>query len=161
MTDFRIGNGIDVHRLVSGRRLFLCGVELPFALGLEGHSDADVALHALMDALLGAVAHGDIGQHFPDTDPKYKGINSMLLFEEVMKLLKENGYKVNNISATIMAEKPKLKGYIPVITENIARAAGIPAKDVGIGCTTLEGVGIVGREEGIAVQAYCSITAVE
>ena len=158
---FRVGTGFDLHRLVEGRKLILGGIEIPHVKGLLGHSDADVLAHAIMDALRAAASLRDIGYHFPDTDPKYKGINSMLLFAEVMKLLKENGYRVNNISATIMAEKPKLKGYIPAITESIANAANIPVKDVGIGCTTLEGIGIVGREEGIAVQAYCSITAVE
>lgn len=157
---FRVGTGFDLHRLVEGRKLILGGIEIPHVKGLLGHSDADVLAHAIMDALLAAASLRDIGYHFPDTDPKYKDINSMLLFAEVMKLLKENGYKVNNVSATIMAEKPKLKGYIPAITESIAKAADIPVKDVGIGCTTLEGIGIVGREEGIAVQAYCSITAV-
>lgn len=159
-TDLRVGTGFDLHRLVEGRKLILGGVEIPHVKGLLGHSDADVLIHAVMDALLSAASLRDIGYHFPDTDPRYKGISSMLLFKEVVTLLKNEGYAVNNISATIMAEKPKLMKFVPEMTKNVAAVAGIPEKDVGIGCTTLEGLGIVGREEGIAVQAYCSIKAV-
>ena len=155
--DIRVGTGFDLHRLTEGRKLILGGIEIPHVKGLLGHSDADVLAHAIMDALLSAASLRDIGYHFPDTDPQYKGISSMILFGRVMELLRKEGYAVNNISATIMAEKPKLKGYMPEITASIAAAADIPVESVGIGCTTLEGVGTVGREEGIAVQAYCSI----
>ncbi|MBO7369109.1 MAG: 2-C-methyl-D-erythritol 2,4-cyclodiphosphate synthase, partial [Clostridia bacterium] len=121
------------------------------------HSDADVMTHAIMDALLSSAALRDIGYYFPDTDPKYEGANSMALLAEVLKMLGERGYAVSNVSATIMAEKPKLSGYIPRITENLANALGGSPAAIGIGCTTLEGIGVVGREEGIAVQAYVLI----
>ena len=120
-----------------------------------GHSDADVLLHAVMDALLSSAALGDIGKLFPDTDEKYKGISSVILYNEVMRLLRENGYKVVNVSAVIMAQKPKLSPYRAIIAKNVAALSGIKESDVGITCTTLEGIGTVGREEGIAVQAYC------
>ena len=157
----RVGCGFDLHRLVPDRPLILGGVNIPHDKGLLGHSDADALLHAVMDALLSAASLRDIGYHFPDTDPKYKDISSMLLFAEVIRLLRESGYAVNNISATIMAEKPKLKKYVPLMTENVSRICSIPPSAVGIGCTTLEGIGTVGREEGIAVQAYCSIKAIK
>ena len=152
-----VGCGFDLHRLEAGRALILGGVDIPHDKGLLGHSDADALLHAVMDALLSAASMRDIGYHFPDTDPKYKGISSMKLFAEVIAMLKEKGFAVNNISATIMAEKPKLMKFVPQMAANIAKVAGIAESAVGIGCTTLEGIGTVGREEGIAVQAYCSI----
>ena len=151
----RVGTGFDLHRLVENRKLVLGGIEIPHSKGLLGHSDADVLLHAVMDALLSSAALGDIGKLFPDTDPKYAGISSVTLYKEVMRLLGENGYKVKNVSAVIMAQKPKLSPYRAIIAENVARLSGVDANAVGITCTTLEGLGIVGREEGIAVQAYC------
>ena len=153
----RVGTGFDLHRLTEGRKLILGGVEIPHVKGLLGHSDADVLAHAVMDSLLAAASLRDIGYHFPDTDPRYEGISSMLLFEKVVELIRAEGYRINNVSATIMAEKPKLMAYVPKMTENIAAVSGVPESDVGIGCTTLEGIGVVGREEGIAVQAYSSI----
>ena len=160
-TVFRTGTGFDLHRLAEGRKLILGGVEIPHAKGLLGHSDADVLLHAIMDALLSAASLRDIGYHFPDTDPRYKGISSVLLYKEVITLIGKQEYKVNNISATIMAEKPKLMKFVPEMTANIAKLSFVPESDVGIGCTTLEGIGTVGREEGIAVQAYCSLKSAD
>ena len=156
-SQIRVGTGFDLHKLTEGRKLILGGVEIAHGKGLLGHSDADVLTHAIMDALLSAAALRDIGYYFPDTDPKYEGANSMALLSEVLKMIGERGYAVSNVSATIMAEKPKLSGYIPRITENLANALGVPPAAIGIGCTTLEGIGVVGREEGIAVQAYVSI----
>lgn len=153
--EMRAGTGFDLHKLVYGRPLILGGVEIKHDKGLLGHSDADVLLHAIMDALLSSAALGDIGKLFPDTDPRYEGISSAILYSRVIKLLKENCYTVKNISAVIMAEKPKLSSYTATISKNIADLTGIPPNDVGITCTTLEGIGLVGREEGIAVQAYC------
>lgn len=150
----RVGTGFDLHRLVENRKLMLGGIEIPFEKGLLGHSDADVLLHAVMDALLSSAALGDIGKLFPDTDEKYKGISSVTLYNEVMSLLRKNGYKVINVSAVIMAQKPKLSPYRAIIAKNVAELSGIDESAVGITCTTLEGIGIVGREEGIAVQAY-------
>ena len=155
--DLKAGTGFDLHRLVENRKLILGGVEVPHPKGLLGHSDADVLTHAIMDAILSSVSLRDIGYHFPDTDPRYKGADSMKLLAEVLKMLKNEGYRLNNISATIMAEKPKLSPFIPKITENIAKAVDLPIENVGIGCTTLEGLGIVGREEGIAAQAFVTV----
>ena len=151
----RAGTGFDLHKLVGNRKLILGGIEIPHTKGLLGHSDADVLLHAVMDALLSSAALGDIGKLFPDTDEKYKGISSVILYNEVMRLLRENGYKVVNISAVIMAQKPKLSPYRSIIAKNVAALSGVKESDVGITCTTLEGIGTIGREEGIAVQAYC------
>ena len=151
----RCGTGFDLHRLVEGRKLILGGVEIPHDKGLLGHSDADVLTHAIMDALLSSAALGDIGKHFPDTDMRYKGISSMKLLDEVLDLLKKSGYKPVNVTAVIMAEKPKLAKYVLRIRENLAAALALPLGDVGLTCTTLEGIGTVGREEGIAVQAHC------
>lgn len=153
--NLRAGTGFDLHRLVSGRKFVLGGVEIPHDKGLLGHSDADVLLHAIADALLSSVALGDIGRHFPDTDEKYAGISSAILYAEVLKMLKERGYEPLNISAVIMAQKPKLAPYVAAVTENVARLSGLSPDRVGITCTTLEGIGLVGREEGVAVQAYC------
>lgn len=152
-----VGTGFDLHTLVEDRKLILGGIEIPHTKGLLGHSDADVLAHAIMDAMLSALSLRDIGYHFPDTDEKYKDANSMKLLSFVLDMVKEHGYKVNNISACIMAEKPKLKKFVPTITNNLASALGIPPTLVGITCTTLEGIGVVGREEGIAVQAYVSL----
>jgi len=149
----RVGTGYDVHRLVAGRPLILGDVTIPHDKGLLGHSDADAALHALADALLGACALGDIGQHFPDSDRAYKGISSMLLLEKVVALMRDKGFVTRQCDLTIMAQQPKLAPFIPQMRENIAKALGIPLDRVGIKATTTEGLGFVGREEGIAVQA--------
>lgn len=157
MTGFRIGHGYDVHRLVPERKLILGGEEIPHSLGLLGHSDADVLTHAIMDALLGAAALGDIGKHFPDTDERYRGINSMLLLSEVAKLLTENGYAIGNIDATVIAQKPKLAPYIEAMRKNIADCLGVPTSFVNVKATTTEKLGFPGREEGITAQAVCLI----
>lgn len=156
----RIGQGYDVHRLTEDRKLILGGVEIPYERGLLGHSDADVLVHAVMDALLGAAALGDIGQHFPDTDPRYKGISSIVLLNEVGKLLAENGYVVGNIDATIIAQKPKLAAYRPQMAENIAAALGIKPGQVSVKATTEEGLGFTGCGEGISAQAIALLTEV-
>lgn len=151
----RIGMGYDVHKLVEGRELILGGVNIPWEKGLLGHSDADVLIHAVMDALLGAAALGDIGKHFPDTDPAYKGISSIVLLQHVAVLLKENGFAVVNIDATVIAQKPKMAPHIPRMTENMAEALGIERSRLNIKATTEEGLGFTGRGEGIASQAIC------
>lgn len=153
----RFGMGYDVHRLTEGRRLILGGVEVPHALGLLGHSDADVLLHALSDALLGAAALGDIGQHFPDTDPTYEGADSLVLLARVMEFLGEKGYIVGNADCTIVAQRPKLKDYLPEMQENIARTLGVTLGDVNVKATTEERLGFTGREEGIAAYAVVGI----
>jgi 2-C-methyl-D-erythritol 2,4-cyclodiphosphate synthase len=150
--------GYDVHKLVEGRRLILGGVEIPHTLGLLGHSDADVLLHAVMDALLGAAALGDIGAHFPDTDPQYEGISSLKLLEHVGGLLGEKGYVIDNIDATVIAQKPKLRPYIGEMEQNIARTLGISKEQVNVKATTEEGLGFTGQEEGIAAQAICLLS---
>ncbi len=154
----RVGMGYDVHKLVEGRKLILGGVEIVHTLGLLGHSDADVLLHAIMDALLGAAALGDIGKHFPDTDPAYKGISSMKLLEHVGKLLEEKGYVIDNIDATIIAQKPKLRPYIEDMEQNIAKALGISKEQVNVKATTEEGLGFTGTEQGISSQAICLLS---
>ena len=151
----RIGQGYDVHRLVPDRKLILCGVEIPHTLGLLGHSDADVALHALMDAMLGAAAMGDIGKHFPDTDPRYSGISSMLLLEHTVALLRDKGFRLANADITIVAQRPKLLPYIPTMRENVARVCGLPTDRVSVKATTTEKLGFEGRMEGISAQAVC------
>ena len=151
----RVGQGYDVHRLVEGRALVLCGVSVPHTMGLLGHSDADVALHALMDAMLGAAALGDIGRHFPDTDPRYKGISSMKLLAHVVALLAERGFRVANADVTIVAQRPKLLPYIPQMRENIAAALSLPIDRVNVKATTTEHLAFEGREEGISAQAIC------
>ncbi len=153
--NLRAGVGFDLHRLVEGRKLVLGGIEIPNDKGLLGHSDADVLLHAVSDALLSSASLGDIGKHFPDTDEKYKGVSSVILFDKVKEMLEENGYKIVNVSAVIMAQKPKLSPFVKAMTENLASLCGVTPDRVGITCTTLEGIGTVGREEGIAVSAYC------
>ena len=152
----RIGSGYDAHRLAEGRKLILCGVEVPHTRGLDGHSDADVAVHALMDALLGALGEGDIGRHFPDSDPQYKGISSMLLLEHVMEIVRERGYCVANADVTIVAQKPKLAAYIPQMRENLAAALGVEA--VNVKATTTERMGFEGEEIGISAQAVALLT---
>ncbi len=152
-----VGQGYDVHRLVEGRDLILCGVTVPHTMGLLGHSDADVALHALMDAMLGAIALGDIGRHFPDTDEKYRGISSMKLLEHVVRLLGQQQARVCNCDVTIIAQKPKLLPYIPQMRENIARVLQLPIHRVNVKATTTERLGFEGREEGISAQAICMV----
>lgn len=151
----RIGMGYDVHKLTEGRELILGGVNIPYEKGLLGHSDADVIVHAIMDALLGAAALGDIGQHFPDTDPAYKGISSIVLLEQVGSLLESHNYVIENIDATIIAQKPKMMPYLPKMRENVARALGIEVDQVNIKATTEEGLGFTGSGEGISAQAIC------
>lgn len=153
----RVGFGYDVHRLVEGRSLILGGVEVPYEKGLLGHSDADVLVHALMDALLGAAALGDIGQHFPDTDDAYKGISSMDLLQRVAGKISEAGYQVNNADLTIVAQRPKLAGYLPQMTEKIAAVLAVPVTAVNLKATTTEGLGFTGTGEGIAAYAVCTI----
>lgn len=153
----RFGMGYDVHKLVEGRKLILGGVEVPHTLGLLGHSDADVLLHAIKDALLGAAALGDIGRHFPDTDDRYKGISSMTLLEKVRDIIAEAGYKVSNIDATIVAQKPKLASFIPQMNENIAKAMQCDLTQVNVKATTTEGLGFAGTQEGIASYAVVGI----
>ena len=153
----RIGHGFDVHRLVEERKLILCGVEIPHTLGLLGHSDADVATHAVCDALLGALALGDIGKHFPDTDPKYKGISSIILLKHVYELIKDRGYEISNIDVTIAAQRPKLCPYIDVMRENIALALGCEKEQISVKATTTEKLGFEGREEGISATSVCCI----
>ena len=156
----RIGMGYDVHKLVEGRDLIMGGVNIPHTLGLLGHSDADVLLHAIMDAVLGAAGLGDIGKHFPDTDPAYKGISSIKLMEHVAALIAEKGYVVENIDATIIAQKPKMRPHIPQMEENIAKAMGISADQINVKATTEEGLGFTGTEEGISSQAICCLTTI-
>lgn len=156
----RIGMGYDVHRLVEGRDLILGGVKIPYEKGLLGHSDADVIVHAIMDALLGAAALGDIGRHFPDTDPAYAGISSIKLLEHVQKLLEEHLFIIENIDATIIAQKPKMAPYREEMMENVARALKIERNQVNIKATTEEGLGFTGAGEGISAQAICLLTTV-
>ena len=155
----RIGMGYDVHRLVEDRKCIIGGVEIPYEKGLLGHSDADVLLHAIMDALLGAAALGDIGKHFPDTDPAYKGASSMKLLERVGELLEENMFLVENIDATIIAQAPKMRPYIDTMRENIARALKIEVSQVNVKATTEEGLGFTGSGEGISSQAICMLNS--
>ncbi len=154
----RIGMGYDVHRLVEGRDLIIGGVTIPYEKGLLGHSDADVLLHAISDALLGAAALGDIGKHFPDSDPAYKGISSLILLEKVGELLDENCFLIENIDATIIAQAPKMRPYIDTMRENIAKALGIDVTQVNVKATTEEGLGFTGTGEGISSQAICMLT---
>ena len=156
----RVGLGYDVHKLVEGRDLILGGVKIPYEKGLLGHSDADVLLHAIMDALLGAAALGDIGKHFPDTDDKYKGISSLELLKEVGRLLNENNYIIENIDATIIAQRPKMLPHIQKMRENIAGVLGIQLNQINVKATTEEGLGFTGSGEGISSQAICALTSV-
>ena len=154
---FRVGTGFDVHALVEGRALILAGVQIPYEKGLLGHSDADVALHALMDALLGAAAMGDIGKHFPDTDEQYKGADSRKLLRAVIEILQRDGWQVNNVDVTIIAQKPKLAPFIPRMRELVAQDLQVEAAAVNIKATTTEKLGFTGRGEGIAAEAVASI----
>ena len=157
MSGFRIGHGYDVHKLVSGRRLILGGVEIPHTLGLLGHSDADVLVHAVMDALIGAMGLGDIGKHFPDNDNAYLDISSLKLLSRVRDLLSENGYTISNIDATVIAQKPKLAPHIGQMRENIAKILGIDSSQVNVKATTEEHLGFTGREEGISSHAVALV----
>ena len=157
----KVGMGYDVHKLVEDRKLILGGVEIPYEKGLLGHSDADVLVHAVMDALLGAAALGDIGKHFPDTDPAYAGADSMKLLEEVKKLLDAENYIVGNIDATVIAQKPKLAPYIERMRENIAARLGIDMNQVNVKATTEEGLGFTGAGQGISAQAICLLETVD
>lgn len=151
--------GYDVHRLVEDRELIIGGVNIPYEKGLLGHSDADVLLHAIMDALLGAAALGDIGKHFPDTDPAYKGISSLVLLEKVGELLAEKSFLIENIDATIIAQAPKMRPHIDTMRENIAKALGLDVEFVNVKATTEEGLGFTGTGEGISAQAICMLTS--
>lgn len=157
MASVRIGFGYDVHRLVKGRDLWLGGIKIDSPLGLLGHSDADVLIHALCDALLGAANSRDIGYHFPDTDPKYKGADSKLLLAEVIKILKEKGYKVGNADITVCAEEPKLNPHIPSMVECLSEIMGVGKDDVSVKATTMEKLGFTGRKEGISAYAVALI----
>lgn len=150
---FRIGQGYDVHRLVEGRDLWICGIKIPHTYGLLGHSDADVAIHALCDAILGALALRDIGYHFPDTDPRYKGADSKLLLQEVCGLIREKGWEIGNVDLTIMAEAPKFKPYIESMRTTLADVMKVDVDVVSVKATTTEGLGFTGRKEGIAATA--------
>ena len=157
----RVGMGYDVHKLTEGRKLILGGVDIPWEKGLLGHSDADVLIHAVMDALLGAAALGDIGKHFPDTDPAYKGISSVKLLVHVAGLLHEHGYEVGNIDATIIAQKPKMAPHISQMRKNMAEALGITESKINVKATTEEGLGFTGSGEGISSQAICLLTEIK
>lgn len=153
--DFRIGHGYDVHRLISSRPLILGGVQIPHDKGLEGHSDADVLLHAVMDAVLGALALGDIGQHFPDNDARYSGISSLALLEQVVVMMRSRGYLLGNLDATVLAQKPRLAPYIPAMRHTIATAFAADEGSISVKATTEEHLGFTGRCEGIAAHAVC------
>lgn len=157
MVDFRVGTGFDVHKLVENRKCIICGVEIPYEKGLLGHSDADVALHALMDALLGAAALGDIGKHFPDTDDRYKGISSLKLLSYVNDLLEYNGYKVGNIDSIIIAQEPKVKEYTLEMANNIAEVLNVDVNSISVKATTEEGLGFTGNLEGMKAKAVCTL----
>ena len=154
----RIGHGYDVHRLVPGRRCIIGGVDIPHETGLDGHSDADVLAHAVMDALLGALALGDIGRHFPDSDPHYAGADSMALLRHVAALMRENGYRLGNLDATVLAQAPKLAPYIEEMRKNLAAAIGCSVSRISVKATTEEGLGFTGQKQGIAVHCVCLLT---
>lgn len=157
MENIRVGIGYDIHRLEEGRKLIIGGVDIPFRLGLAGHSDADVLLHSICDALLGALALGDIGQHFPNTDMQYYGISSIILLNKVNSMLKDKGYIVNNVDSVIVAQEPKLAPYIQVMRENIAKTLEIPIESVSIKATTAERLGSIGKLEGISASAIVCV----
>ena len=156
----RVGHGYDVHRLVEERKLILGGVDIPYEKGLLGHSDADVLTHAVMDALLGAAGLGDIGKHFPDTDPTYKGADSLKLLDHVMEVLREKGWQVGNVDATVIAQRPKLSGFIPQMRDNLAARMGVSPEQVNVKATTEEKLGFTGSGEGIAAHAVCLLTGI-
>ena len=155
MTNLRIGHGYDVHRLVEERKLILGGVDIPYEKGLLGHSDADVLTHAVMDALLGAAGLGDIGKHFPDTDQAYKGADSLRLLDHVMEVLRDKGWRVGNVDATVIAQRPKLAGYIPSMRENLAARMGVEVEQVNVKATTEEKLGFTGEGLGMSCHAVC------
>lgn len=157
---FRIGFGYDAHGLVEGRPLILGGVEIPSDLGLLGHSDADVLTHAVMDAIIGALGMGDIGRHFPDTDPAYKGANSLSMLKDVMEWVRREGFGINNLDATVVAEKPKLAPHLPAMKEGLAEVLEVPSNQINIKATTTEGMGFCGRKEGIAAYAVISLVSI-
>ena len=157
MIPFRVGQGYDVHRLTEGRKLILCGVTVPYEKGLDGHSDADVAIHALMDAMLGAAGLGDIGRHFPDSDESYRGIDTRILLRRVRDILLENGFEIGNADVTIVAQKPKLAPYLGAMRENIAADLSVDVSDINVKATTEEKLGFTGSGEGIAAHAICLI----
>ena len=157
----RIGMGYDVHKLVEGRKLILGGVEIPYEKGLLGHSDADVLLHAVMDAMLGAAALGDIGKHFPDTDPEFEGISSLKLLKRAAATVRKNGYTVGNIDATIIAQRPKMAPYIEQMRHNIAKALGTDVENINVKATTEEGLGFTGSGEGISANAVCLLERIK
>lgn len=157
LPQFRVGSGFDVHRFAEQRRLVLCGIEVPYEKGLLGHSDADVALHALMDAMLGAASMGDIGKHFPDTDERFKGADSVKLTEHVVWLLQEKGWRINNADITIIAQQPKLAKYIPAMRSKVASVLQIEEECVNVKATTTEKLGFTGRGEGMAAEAVVSL----
>ena len=156
----RVGHGYDVHRLVEERKLILGGVDIPYEKGLLGHSDADVLTHAVMDALLGAAGLGDIGKHFPDTDPTYKGADSLKLLDHVMEVLREKGWQVGNVDATVIAQRPKLAGFIPQMRDNLAARMDVSPEQVNVKATTEEKLGFTGSGEGIAAHAVCLLTGI-
>lgn len=156
-TNFRVGYGYDAHRFAPGRKLILGGTEIPYHLGLDGHSDADVLVHAVCDALLGALALGDIGKHFPDTDPAYKGIDSLLLLRKTVELLAAKGYRVGNIDATVRMQKPKMAAYVPAMQGKLAETAGIEPDQISIKATTTEGMGFEGLGEGVSASAVALV----
>lgn len=160
MSKFRIGQGYDVHRLVEGRKLILGGVEIPYEKGLLGHSDADVLTHAVMDAMLGALALGDIGKHFPDNDPAYEGADSIELLRQVTRLIHSHGYQLGNLDVTVAAQRPKLAPYIPAMRQRLADAIGVSVEDVSVKATTEEGLGITGQGEGMTAAAVCLLESV-
>ena len=155
----RVGMGYDVHKLAEGRDLIIGGVKIPYEKGLLGHSDADVLLHAITDALFGAAAMGDIGKHFPDTDPAYKGADSLLLLQKAGEMLREEGFLIENVDATIIAQAPKMRPYIDTMRENIARVLELDVRQVNVKATTEEGLGFTGSGEGISSQAICMLTS--
>ena len=158
---FRVGFGFDVHRLVRGRALIIGGCHIPHQLGLLGHSDADVLTHAIIDAILGALAKGDIGKHFPDTDPAYEGADSLLLLERIMESVREDGYRVNNVDSTVVAQEPKLAPHIREMKKNIAAVLELQREQVNIKASTTEGLGPVGRREGIEAYAVVTLVAIQ
>ncbi len=159
--DIRIGIGYDAHRLTPGRPLVLGGVEIPWEKGLLGHSDADVLLHALCDALLGALGEGDLGRHFPDTDPAFRGVSSRWLLDQVMQRVREQGFRVGNVDAVVVAQAPRLSAHLPRMQARLAEALGVPPACVNLKATTTEGMGFAGREEGMAAYAVCTLMAAE
>lgn len=161
MSKFRIGQGYDVHRLVQGRKLILGGIEIPYERGLLGHSDADVLTHAVMDAMLGALALGDIGKHFPDNDSAYEGADSIELLRQVNRLIHDHGYQLGNLDVTVAAQRPKLAPHIPAMRQRLADALGVPAGDISVKATTEEGLGITGQGEGMTATAVCLLEPLE